>query len=270
MSVISRNQRLITLLTDFGTSDEYVAVMKGAIAQIGLNLRIIDITHQIAPQNIAAARFCLMNAYPYFPEGTVHVAVVDPGVGGERRAIAVELTQGFLVAPDNGLLAGVLSQHQNSIISAVELTNSNYWLTFQPSTTFHGRDIFAPAAAHLAKGVSLQKLGKEINPKSLVKLDLPQCCEKNGYITGCIQHIDSFGNLVTNIPKNYVEGNNWDIEISRNIIKSGKTYSQVKEGELITIIGSHGWVEIAANSRNANLELGIEIGAEVKVIPNRL
>ena len=114
-------QPLITLLSDFGIYDEYVAVMKGAIAKINPTARVVDITHQIPPQSIATARFCLMNAYPYFPDGTVHVAVVDPGVGGKRRAVAVELAQGFIVAPDNGLLSGVMSQ--NSVISAVELTN---------------------------------------------------------------------------------------------------------------------------------------------------
>lgn len=255
----------ITLLSDFGISDEYLAVMKGAIAQINPMLRAIDITHQIPPQNIAAARFCLMNAYPYFPAGTVHVAVVDPGVGGKRRAVAVELTQGFLVAPDNGLLSGVLNKNKDSVIWAVELTNPEYWLTSNPSNTFGGRDIFAPVGAHLANGVSLKKLGREINPESLVKLDLPECCEKDDSVVGCIQYIDHFGNLVTNISGSYVEANNTNVEIRGRKIKAWETYSDVKIGELIALVGSHGWVEVAVNSGNAALELGLKLGDEVKI-----
>ena len=122
--------RILTLTTDFGLSDVYVGVMKGAIACINSSLSVVDLTHQIEPQNIAAARFCLMSAYPYFPTGTVHVAVVDPGVGSSRRAIAVEFDSGYLVGPDNGLFSGVLSQ--SVAIAAVELTNPNYWRTFLP------------------------------------------------------------------------------------------------------------------------------------------
>ncbi len=263
MSDKSPSQQLLTLLSDFGISDEYVAVIKGVIAQINPMLRVVDITHKIPPQNIAAARFCLMNAVPYFPVGTVHVAVVDPGVGGKRRAVAVELAQGFLVAPDNGLLSGVLSQ--NRAIAAVELTNSDYWRTSEPSSTFHGRDIFAPVGAHLASGVSLQQLGPEIDPETLVTLNLPECSQKNDMIIGCIQYIDHFGNLVTNIPENYVQGKNWSVEIKGNIIKALETYSDVKIGELIALVGSHGWVEIAVNSSNAQLELSVKLGELVEI-----
>ena len=162
---------LVTLLTDFGEQDEYIGVIKGIIATINPKLQVIDLTHQIPPQNIETARFCLMNAYPYFPEGTVHVAVVDPGVGSKRRAIAVELESGFLVAPDNGLVSGVVEQ--NKVIAAVELTNSDYWYLKKPSSTFHARDIFAPVGTHLASGVSLDNLGNQIDLNSLVNLELP-------------------------------------------------------------------------------------------------
>ncbi len=257
------SQTIITLLSDFGISDEYVAVMKGAIALVNPILRVVDITHQIPPQNIAAARFCLMNAYPYFPPGTVHVAVVDPGVGGKRRAVAIELRQGFLVAPDNGLLSGVLSQ--NSAISAVELTNPNYWLTSQVSSTFHGRDIFASAGAHLANGISLQKLGQKIDIESLVTLDLPECSRKDENIMGCIQYIDHFGNLVSNISGNLVKGHHWNVNIRGNVIEARNTYSDVKVGEIVAIIGSHGWVEVAMNSGNAKQALDIENGSQVTI-----
>uniref|UniRef100_A0A8J7AHF3 SAM-dependent chlorinase/fluorinase n=1 Tax=Desmonostoc muscorum LEGE 12446 TaxID=1828758 RepID=A0A8J7AHF3_DESMC len=142
--------------------------IKGVICQINSEIPIVDLTHQIPPQDIASARFCLMNAYPYFPSGTVHLAVVDPGVGSFRRAIAIEFAKGFLIGPDNGIFSGVLSQ--SPAIQVIELTNPDYWLTDKPSKTFHDQDIFAPAAAHIATGIPLQKLGKEINAETLVKL----------------------------------------------------------------------------------------------------
>jgi S-adenosylmethionine hydrolase len=154
---------IITLLTDFGESDVYVGVMKGVIAQINPGLTVVDLTHQIPPQNIAAARFSLMNAFPYFPKETVHIAVVDPGVGSERRGIALQLDAGFLVGPDNGLFTGVLNQ--NPVIVAVELTNPQYWRTPTPSNTFHGRDIFAAAGAHLASGIAIEQWEKSLTPK---------------------------------------------------------------------------------------------------------
>ena len=259
-------QSLITLLSDFGLRDEYVGVMKGAIAQIDPNLRVIDITHHIPPQNIAAGRFCLMNAYHYFPKGTVHVAVVDPGVGGKRRAVAVEVAEGFLVAPDNGLLSGVINQ--SGIYKAVELTNPKYWRTTvssQISNTFHGRDIFAPVGAHLASGIPLKQLGEEIDPASLIQLELPKCSNtKNGFL-GCIQYIDYFGNSVTNIPGNYVEGKSWSIGVAEKIIKGYETYTDVIVGEAISLVGSHGWVEIAVNNGNAQLQLQIELGDSVEI-----
>ncbi|HBE19368.1 MAG TPA: hypothetical protein DEG17_16930 [Cyanobacteria bacterium UBA11149] len=164
-------QQIVTLLSDFGLRDVYVGVMKGVIAQINPLLTVVDITHEIPPQDIVAGRFNLMNAYSYFPKGTVHVAVVDPGVGSDRRAIAVQLESGFLVEPDNGLLSGVLSQ--NPPVKVVELTNPEYWLAATPSQTFHGRDIFAPVGAHLASGVPIEKLGKIIDVGTLVQLQIP-------------------------------------------------------------------------------------------------
>ncbi|WGV28533.1 SAM hydrolase/SAM-dependent halogenase family protein [Halotia branconii] len=253
----SNQQAVLTVLSDFGDRDVYVGVIKGVIAQINPQLTVVDLTHQIPPQNVAAARFCLMNAYPYFPVGTVHVAVVDPGVGSQRRAIAVEFAQGFLVGPDNGIFSGVLAQ--SPAITAVELTNPDYWRTSQPSKTFHGRDIFAPAAAYLANGVSIQQLGQEIDPKTLVKLDIDICKQTATGVMGCIQYIDYFGNLVSNIPGSYVEGKNWCVQAAGLTIPGGATYSDVKVGAAIALVGSHGWVEIAINSGNAHLQLQINL-----------
>ncbi len=254
----------ITFLSDFGDRDVYVGVMKGVIAQINPKLTIIDLTHQIAPQNIAAARFCLMNAYGYFPKGTVHVAVVDPGVGGIRRAIALQLADGFLVGPDNGIFSGVLSQ--SPAIAAVELTNSQYWLTQQPSRTFHGRDIFAPVAAHLKSGVCLKELGREIDPAKLIKLDLAECCLTETGVTGCIQYIDHFGNLISNIWASYVQGKTWYVKAAGLTIPGCETYADVQIGDAIALIGSHGWVEIAINSGNAQLQLLLQLGDAVEVL----
>lgn len=254
--------RLITLLTDFGIRDGYGGVMKGVIKKINPMLEIVDLTHEIPPQNIAAARFCLINAYPYFPEGTVHIAVVDPGVGTHRRAIALQLSNNnFLVGPDNGLFSGVISQNQ--IINAVELTNSNYWLTTRPRNTFHGRDIFAPAGAHLATGVPIQNLGAEIDPTSLTKININNCVEKSTGIYGCIQYIDRFGNLITNILDKYIKSKTWNLEVKGLMIRGCNTYADVSLGEAIALVGSDGWLEIAANGGSAESLLQVNLGVEV-------
>ncbi len=256
--------RIITLLTDFGLSDVYVGVMKGVIAQINPALTVVDLTHQIPPQNIAAARFNLMNAYPYFPAGTVHIAVVDPGVGSHRRAIALQLDVGFLVGPDNGLFSGVLNQ--NRVIKAVELTNPNYWRTPIPSTTFHGRDIFVTAGAHLASGVPLEQLGEVIDPKTLVQLTIAERTLTVNGVAGCIQYIDHFGNLITNIPAIDVQGKTWSVAVGDQVILSSQTYSDLPLGEVVALIGSHGWVEIAVNGGSARSQLQLDWGDRVQVV----
>jgi S-adenosyl-L-methionine hydrolase (adenosine-forming) len=257
-------QSLVTLLSDFGDRNVYVGIMKGVIAQINPRLTVVDLTHQIPPQDIKAARFCLMNAYPYFPVGTVHIAVVDPGVGSKRRAIAVEFAQGFLVGPDNGIFSGVLSQ--SPAIAAVELTNLNYWRTPQPSKTFHGRDIFAPVGANLANGVPLKQLGQEIDSATLVKLDIGKCKQTTTGVVGCIQYIDHFGNLVSNIPGSYVQGKTWYVQATGLNIPGCETYSDVKIGEVVALVGSHGWVEIAINSGNAHSQLQLNCQEPLQVV----
>ncbi len=295
---------MVTLLTDFGLQDVYVGVIKGVIAQINPELQVIDLTHHIPPQNIAAGRFCLMDAAPYFPAGTVHLAVVDPGVGTSRRAIALQLPQGYFVGPDNGLFSGVIrlaDTEPDAEIIAVELTNSNYWRSPQPSATFHGRDIFAPVAAHLACGIPLEDFGNLINPETLVELNLPDCTVTEGKIDGYIQYIDQFGNLITNIPAKVVEDKTWfvvinDLEDHRvkakskvgkkkkkgkkdksntnsqthaivsRIISGGQTYGDVQLGHLIALVGSHGWIEIAANHANAQTQLQLNWGSAVQVL----
>ena len=258
------NKTILTLLTDFGLQDVYVGVMKGAIACINPDVHIIDITHQIPPQNIAAARFCLLNAYAYFPKQTVHVAVIDPGVGSNRRGVAIQCAEGFLVGPDNGLFSGVLAR--SPAISVVELSNPQYWRVANPSNTFHGRDIFAPVGAHLASGVALAQLGRAIEPKSLVQLPLLELQVTEPEIIGCIQYIDGFGNLVTNIAAELVIDRSCSIIVKEQKINCGRTYSDVKVGETIALVGSHGWLEIAVRNGSAQKKLQLDWGDKIKLL----
>ncbi|MEX0270409.1 S-adenosyl-l-methionine hydroxide adenosyltransferase family protein [Leptolyngbyaceae cyanobacterium UHCC 1019] len=260
--------QVITLLSDFGLRDSYVSVMKGVIAQINPALSMIDITHQIPPQDIGSGRFALMTTVPYFPLGTVHVAVVDPGVGSKRRAVAIavgsqlEEPLGFLVGPDNGIFSGVLDQCP--AYAAVELTNTQFWRTDEPSSTFHGRDIFAPVSAHLASGVSLAELGDAIAIDGLVQFSLPAYFETENTIHGCIQAIDHFGNLITNIPAASLSAP-WSVTIGMTSILGVLTYSDRPVGELISLIGSHGWLEIAITNGSAQSFLNLKIGDPVEV-----
>ena len=254
--------RLVTLLSDFGNRDVYVGVMKGVISAIAPTTSVIDLTHEIPPQNLTAARFALMNAYSYFPPYTVHVAVVDPGVGSDRRGVAIQMSEGFLVGADNGIFSGILGK--NKAIAAVELNHTRYWRTPNPSTTFHGRDIFAPVGAHLATGVDLKELGTEISLDSLVQLSLPEVMVEKEQITGCIQYIDVFGNLITNISEQNLPPNP-QITIKEQLISWGITYSDAQEQQLIAFVGSHGFLEIAVNRGDARQKLQVSIGELVFV-----
>lgn len=253
--------RIITLLTDFGTQDGYVGVMKGVMASLCPAALMIDLTHNIPPQDLYAARFNLLNAVPYFPADTIHVVVVDPGVGTTRRAIAVETTGGVLVGPDNGVMSGVFQQ--SPIRQAVELTNSRYWRGSKPSSTFHGRDIFAPMAAHLATGVSLGELGRAIDPSTLVELGLPPLVKSDNCLKGTLQYIDHFGNSITTIPGGVVDDAPWQIAIGDAVMPLKMAYGQVNPGQPLALIGSHGWVEIAVNQGNAAAQLTLKIGDDV-------
>jgi hypothetical protein len=259
--------RCITLLTDFGCRDAYVGILKGVIARLNSAVSIIDLTHQIPPQDILAARFNLLNSYAYFPSGTVHLVVVDPGVGTHRRAIAVEFGRGFLVGPDNGVLSGVVQQEAAS--GVVELTNPRYWLTSTPSSTFHGRDIFAPVAAYLARGVPLHDLGRPLDQSTLITPDLPpaQLTDEGG--SGVIQYIDHYGNLITNIPAPAWE--HWTASVQTSTgqsfaLETQPTYGAAAPGTLLALVGSHGWIEIAINGGSAAQYLEAQIGDPVKLV----
>lgn len=263
-------KRVLTLLSDFGARDYYVGAMKGAIAQINPDLTVIDITHDIPAQNIVHARFVLASAFPYFPQGTVHVAVVDPGVGTHRRAVALavgnqpEDPTGFLVGPDNGIFSGVLEQVP--LIQAIELNSPEYWRSFQPSHTFHGRDIFAPVGAHLASGVAISQLGTEISSDTLISLNLPIPTYEAKVITGCIQTVDHFGNLITNLPETTVAHSQWTVVLGETRLAGTATYQTVAPGMPVALIGSHGYIEIAINCGNAQEQLGYQVGDAVTVL----
>ncbi len=257
---MSKNN-IVALLTDFGLQDVYVGVMKGAIAKINPQLPVIDLTHNIPPQDLIAARFALLNAYRYFPENTVYVAVVDPGVGSDRRGVAIQFPQGFLVGPDNGIFTGILDASPAS--KAVELSKSKYWLTPNPSHTFHGRDIFAPVGAYLAQGIALESLGYAISLESLVTLSLPALQVTETSITGCIQYCDRFGNLITNIPVELIGDRDWKIAITNQKIPLAKTYSDVARGKPLALVASHGYVEIAINGGSAREKLKLTVGETI-------
>jgi hypothetical protein len=237
--------------------------MKGVIATITPNTLLIDISHQIPPQNIPSGRFCLMNSYPYFPDNTIYLAVVDPGVGSQRRGIGVKFRKGYYVGPDNGLISGILTL--DSAIEAVNLSNPQYWRVSNPSFTFHGRDIFAPVAAYLAQGVRLEEFGDRISIDSLKRVNINPIESNKREIRGSIQYIDGFGNLITNISHDVLTSDNWQVTLKQTTIPQGNTYGMVKQGELLALIGSHGWLEIAVNGGNAGEKLGVEINEKVVV-----
>jgi S-adenosyl-L-methionine hydrolase (adenosine-forming) len=254
----------LTLLTDFGTQDAYVAIMKGVITTIAPGTNIIDITHQIPPQDLITTRFQWMSAFPYFPLGSIHLAVVDPGVGSDRRAIALELPSGYLVAPDNGIIGGILTLE--TPITAVELNRPAYWLKPNFSNTFHGRDIFAPVAAHLANGVPLGELGTPIDWRSLVQLPMPKAqWSREKRWEGCIQAIDRFGNLITNLRGDLVAGKNWAVDLGNNSIPGKTTYANARHREAVSIIGSDNWIEIAIRNGDAEAHFQATIGDTVKL-----
>jgi S-adenosyl-L-methionine hydrolase (adenosine-forming) len=254
---------IITLLSDFGYQDVYVGVMKGVMLTINPQLTLVDLSHGIPPQDIVSGSFQLGNAYPYFPEGTIYLAVVDPGVGSQRQGVAIQTSGGYLVGPNNGLFTHILSQ--TSPLTTVTLTNPAFWRTPQPSATFHGRDIFAAAAAYLASGVPILKLGPPLPAEALVRYPLPSYQPiPNGW-RGVIQAIDTYGNLITNLPAELITSPHWQVVISGQTLIGQTTYSNSQPGTLVALIGSHGWLEIALTHGNAQQRLDLQMGDPVQL-----
>lgn len=266
---------IITLTTDFGTDDAYLAAMKGVILEINPGATIVDISHSIEPQNIRQGAFVFSTAYTYFPQDTVHLVVIDPGVGGPRRAIILETDKAIFVAPDNGVLSYVVQASTKKPISrpalmklppdlqAFEITNPKFW-HHPVSSTFHGRDIFAPVAAHISLGIPLNELGQAIASVSVFPLPRPQP-DANGNLIGHILHIDHFGNLITDITGQDLLPGKFRIEVAGHKISSlSQSYEQAQE--LLALIGSSGKLEIALKSGSAARLLGSKVGDELRLL----
>jgi len=252
---------IVALLTDFGTKDYFVSAMKGTILSINEQAKITDITHEIEPQDIKSASFILASVYQNFPSKTIFVAVVDPGVGSTRRAILVETDKYFFVAPDNGLLSFIFQQEQN--FRVFELTNPQFFLP-NVSQTFHGRDVFAPVAAWLSKGIEPKEFGSKINDFIKFKNIRPKYISVN-LLESEILHIDRFGNLITNLKREDVE-NDFTIEINGKIIeKYCDYYAEAETDEIFTIFGSAGYLEIVSYQNSAQDLLKVKTGEKIKV-----
>ena len=252
-------------MTDFGTNDHFVGVMKGVILNINPKVRIVDITHAVSPQDVQGAAFLVDSSYRYFPDGTIHVIAVDPGVGSRRRAIICQTDTAYFVCPDNGVLSYVLGN--DTAHRVVALGNANYWLS-EVSNTFHGRDIFAPVAAHLSRGISLRKFGDGVNNVVRLPLQIPQVTKTT--IAGSVIWVDRFGNLITNLTSDMLEsfGMNNGFVISAGkaeLSELNSAYAESEEGECLAIIGSSGYVEISVNQGSAARILGLKRNDVIEV-----
>jgi S-adenosyl-L-methionine hydrolase (adenosine-forming) len=259
---------IITLTTDFGYSDPFVGILKGVILGIHADAQIVDLTHGIPAQNVLAGALALWSSVGYFPPGTIHVVVVDPGVGGDRRPILMQLDSDYFIGPDNGVLSLALEDRKPTRI--VQLSNDAYHL--QPkSRTFHGRDVFAPVAAYLARGTSPEILGDAIN--GFVQLPWPKPKFKDKVIEGEVLYIDRFGNLFTNVRERDLTGRG-DKEIvvrfgSVEITEVSANYTAGENGEYIALINSWGLLEIALCRDNAAMRSGISVGDTVEIVSRR-
>ncbi|MEZ4771364.1 MAG: SAM-dependent chlorinase/fluorinase [Caldilineales bacterium] len=255
---------LITLTTDFGLVDSYVAVMKGVILSIAPDAHIVDITHRITPQDVRGAAYILSTAVPYFPPDTVHVVVVDPGVGSTRRPIAMKAGRMRFVGPDNGVFTPILMSEGDA--SIVHLDNPAYWLP-AVSHTFHGRDIFAPVGAHLAAGAPLIALGSPIDDPMLLESAQPVRLA-TGALRGQIVHVDRFGNLISNIPGSWLAGEGWTVRVAGLELDGVQsTYAAVDFGQLVALIASGDTLEIAVRDGSAAQRLQVAAGEPVEAWP---
>ena len=259
---------IITLTTDFGTSDTYVGIMKGVILGINPGVQVVDLTHGIRPQDIHDAALSIHAASRYFPEGTIHTVVVDPGVGSARRSVVCQTANAFFVCPDNGILTYLLQGAEGTteaLIKAVAIQNSAYYLP-KVSNTFHGRDIFAPVAAHLSLGVPPAALGPPVT--DLIRLPIPTPQVSGDTIIGQIVKIDRFGNAITNIPENALARDAATCEIrvgTMRLTRINTAYAESDIGKPLAIIGSFGVLEIAVNGGSAAVRLGLKCGDVVEM-----
>ena len=272
---------VITLTTDFGTTDAYAASMKGVILGLNPKATIVDISHSIKPQNVLQAAFALATACPYFPEGTIHLAVVDPGVGSRRKAIILKTTTALFVAPDNGILSYVLDEYRKRHgkparqipstaelrklpdgLEAVAISNSEYW-RHPVSSTFHGRDILAPVAAHLSLGVPMKKFGDRLEQVHVFDIPRPY---KNarGDLVGRVLHIDNFGNLITNVRSGDLPAGKVIVAVGEHQIHGLSGFYAHARG-LVAIIGSSGYMEVSLKNGSAAEFLVARMGHEIRI-----
>ena len=260
---------IITLTTDFGTRDCYLAAMKGVILGINPGARVVDLTHEIEPQNVLEGALFLKGSAAYFPPGTIHVVVVDPGVGTERRALCVKTDEHFYIAPDNGVLSLVLAHGE--LVDAVAIENSRYFrLTISP--TFHGRDVFAPAAAHLSLGVQMSELGPAVQDIVRIELPVPRAAG-DGTVEAQVIHVDRFGNLITNVDKvawhDLTDSTDQvvvRIDVGNAVLDCiSRTYNDVPVGAPVALWGSTDFLEISVNQGNAAEELGATMGDRITI-----
>jgi S-adenosylmethionine hydrolase len=280
---------IITLTTDFGVADGYVGTMKGVILDIAPHAQLVDITHEIAPQDVRQTAYVLYTTVPFFPPHTVHLVVVDPGVGSARRPVALRSTVGTFVGPDNGIFSYVMAAdfaagQATEIEAIVELANPSYRLP-QVSHTFHGRDIFSPAAAHLAAGVPIDQLGPAV--PDLITLPVPRLEVGPKVIRGEVLHADHFGNVITSIGRLLWSGDKLALEPAfgrqgretagfkakntvvvaggREIGRVHRTYAEVGHGQLVALVGSEGHLEIAVREGSGAERLGLKAGDPVEL-----
>lgn len=258
---------IITLLTDFGAADHYVAAMKGIILQAAPKAVLVDITHQIAPQNLLQAAFVLRQTFEYFPAGTLHVVVIDPGVGTARPIIAAKYSGQFILAPDNGLVSLV---HGDFVLEELRVVQNEALFRRSVSATFHGRDIIAPVAGHIAKAGRLTEVGPPTDKLAL--LSLPQAAiAPDGRIAGKIIYLDTFGNATTNITRQDLERaakRRSNLHVKTGLHDVGllrRTYGDAPAGTPVAILGSANMLEIAVSHGNAAQQLGLSAGQDVIV-----
>lgn len=273
---------LITLTTDFGLVDAYVGTMKGVMLGIAPDARLVDITHQIPPQDVRQTAYVLYTVYRFFPPRTVHLVVVDPGVGGARRAIALRTPCGSFVGPDNGVFSYVMAEQP--VDAAVELVDPRYHRP-RVSQTFHGRDIFAPAAAHLAAGVPIDRFGPQVPDP--VTIPLPHLQVNPGIVSGEVLHVDHFGNVITSIgrlvwqaeeltlkpafreaeaPQIHLRAGEASITMEGHEIQGlRRTYAEVEPGDALALVGSTGHLEISVREGSGARELGLQVGDSVEL-----
>ena len=253
---------IITLTTDFGLLDPYVAAMKGVIYNICPAARIVDLGHNISAHDVVEGALFVAGSAPYFPSATIHVVVIDPGVGSSRKPIVVLAGEQVFICPDNGLLTLVL--RKSPLHEIREISNPELMLD-KVSPTFHGRDVFAPAAAHLANGIAFSRLGSLLT--EIETLAIPESEVRENEISGEIIHFDHFGNLITNIPRSLIpESTNCNIIVGDHILKGIKqTYADVNQGCVLALFSSSDYLEIAANKCNAGALLGLSKGNKVRV-----